>query len=184
MTSTTPNGHAPAKKPYTLDSKQANAKTKVNARCRRSSAYVTIMRVTATTPNAVIAFINPSIPRSPSPWSSPRPARHSPYCRSARFDCYPPVEDRSSISTIRRTTSRRLRFMSLFVPGAYPWAPSCLRSTFSVPQSPRLPSLSASASTHWPDGGIVLDRCLGPRQGPGQKDHGPSDGCRSHSAAG
>src|SRR5258708_19586858 len=61
MTSTTPKGDAPAKKPYTLDNREANAKTRVKARCRRSSAYVTIMRVTATTPSAVIAFINPFI---------------------------------------------------------------------------------------------------------------------------
>ncbi len=77
MTSTTPNGHAPAKKPYTLDNKQANAKTKVKARCRRSSAYVTIMRVTATTPNAVIAFINPHPSVALAVELTARPARQS-----------------------------------------------------------------------------------------------------------
>ncbi len=54
----------------------------------------------------------------------------------------------------------------------------CLRSGFSlpanylsIPQSPQPPSLSANARILWPDAGTVLNRCLGPRQCPGQKDH-------------
>src|SRR5260370_28854474 len=131
MTSTTPKGHAPAKKPYTLDNKHANAKTRVKARCRRSSAYVTIMRVTATTPNAVIAFINPFILGRPRRGTSPCPARQSLSAAVARFDCYPPVEDRSSISTNYVPTSLFVRAsLALFAPGAAPRASSSLRATF------------------------------------------------------
>jgi len=61
MISTTPNGHAPITKPYTLDNKQPNAKANVNRRCRPSSEYIAIMKLSATTPNTVIAFIQPCL---------------------------------------------------------------------------------------------------------------------------
>ena len=50
IASTTPNGHAPLKKPYELDSTQpiANARTKRGP--RRSSAYINIMNVRTATP--------------------------------------------------------------------------------------------------------------------------------------
>ena len=53
MISTTPKGHAPIRKPYTLDSKQPKANANVKPRCRRSSEYAAIMKVNATTPNTV-----------------------------------------------------------------------------------------------------------------------------------
>ncbi len=58
MISTTPKGHAPLKKPYTLDSRQPKAKAKVKVRCLGSSEYIAIMKISASTPNVVIAFIN------------------------------------------------------------------------------------------------------------------------------
>src|SRR5258708_18589157 len=57
MISTTPNGQAPARKPYTLDIRQPAANARMNAGWRRSRAYITIMKVTATTPKTVIRFI-------------------------------------------------------------------------------------------------------------------------------
>src|SRR5712691_3937894 len=79
MTSTTPKGHAPATKPYRLANKQPRAKASVKARCRRSSAYITIMKVTATTPNAVVRrpSFRPSVPTV---------VRVMPECRSDRLD--------------------------------------------------------------------------------------------------
>src|SRR5438128_6852630 len=57
MISTTPKGQAPIRKPYTLDNKQPNAKANVKRRWRPSSEYIAIMKVSARTPNTVIAFI-------------------------------------------------------------------------------------------------------------------------------
>src|SRR2546427_4541277 len=64
MTSTTPKGQAPIRKPHALANKQPNAKANVKRRWRPSSEYIAIMKVSARTPNAVIAFIQPCF-RSP-----------------------------------------------------------------------------------------------------------------------
>src|ERR1700674_3621490 len=56
MISTTPNGHAPARKPYALDIRPPAAKARARARCRLSNAYVAIMKETALTPDAVTAI--------------------------------------------------------------------------------------------------------------------------------
>ena len=53
MISTTPKGHAPARKPYALERRQPQAKAKTKPRCRDSNAYMSIMKVRATIPNAV-----------------------------------------------------------------------------------------------------------------------------------
>src|SRR5438477_58942 len=53
MISTTPNGQAPARNPYALESRHPTAKARTNARCCLSAAYVAIMKVTAITPNTV-----------------------------------------------------------------------------------------------------------------------------------
>lgn len=53
MASTTPNGQVPARNPYVLESTQPQAKARTNCRPRRSSAYISIMNVTAAAPNAV-----------------------------------------------------------------------------------------------------------------------------------
>jgi len=45
-----PNGHAPERKPYTLESTQPNAKAAMKWVLRDSKAYITIMKVTAMTP--------------------------------------------------------------------------------------------------------------------------------------
>jgi hypothetical protein len=51
--STTPNGHVPARKPYALDRRQPQPKARMNPLPRRSSAYISIMNVTAAAPKAV-----------------------------------------------------------------------------------------------------------------------------------
>jgi len=48
--STTPNGQAPDRKPYALESTQPAANASTNFRCRASSAYIAIMKLTAQTP--------------------------------------------------------------------------------------------------------------------------------------
>jgi hypothetical protein len=53
INSTIPNGHVPAKKPYALASTQPQPNAKMKPRPRRSSAYISIMNVTAAAPNAV-----------------------------------------------------------------------------------------------------------------------------------
>jgi hypothetical protein len=50
IASTTPNGHAPLKNPYELDSKQPMANATTNRGPRRSSAYINIMNVRTVTP--------------------------------------------------------------------------------------------------------------------------------------
>ena len=50
ISSTTPNGHAPDAKPYTLDNAHPTAKSSVKMRPRDSSAYITIMKVSTHTP--------------------------------------------------------------------------------------------------------------------------------------
>ncbi len=57
MTSTTPKGQAPIRKPYAPDNKQPNAKANVKRRWLSSSEYIAIMKLSARTPNTVIAFI-------------------------------------------------------------------------------------------------------------------------------
>src|SRR5712692_11082456 len=117
--------------------------------------------------------INQSIhPGSPSPWNSPCPARQSLSAAVARFDCYPPVEDRSSISTNYVTTSLFVsRFISPICTACRLSSVKSPKSYLSVSRSPRPPSLLACARIHWPHVGILLDRRLGPPPGPGQKDH-------------
>jgi len=53
MISTTPNGQAPARNPYALESRHPIAKARTKARCFLSAVYVAIMKVTAITPNDV-----------------------------------------------------------------------------------------------------------------------------------
>ena len=48
--STTPKGHAPARNPYTLDSTHPNANAAMKLRPRFSRAYISIMKLSATTP--------------------------------------------------------------------------------------------------------------------------------------
>lgn len=55
MNSTTPNGQAPDRKPYMLERAHPAANPSTNLRARCSSAYIVIMNVSATTPNAVTA---------------------------------------------------------------------------------------------------------------------------------
>ena len=50
IASTTPNGHAPERKPYTLDMRQPIANSRMKHGPRFSSAYIVIMNVTAKTP--------------------------------------------------------------------------------------------------------------------------------------
>jgi hypothetical protein len=50
MISTTPKGHAPLAKPYTLERTQPSEKRMIKIRERDSSAYINIMNVTTTTP--------------------------------------------------------------------------------------------------------------------------------------
>src|SRR5260370_20293541 len=57
MISTTPKGQAPIRKPYALDNTPPRAKANVKRRCRPSSEYIAIMKVSAKTPNTVVAFI-------------------------------------------------------------------------------------------------------------------------------
>jgi hypothetical protein len=49
----TPNGQAPARKPYAQDSKHPQANASVKPKPRRSSAYISIVKVTAMAPKAV-----------------------------------------------------------------------------------------------------------------------------------
>ncbi len=49
-TSTTPNGHAPWRKPYSADARHASAKASTKRGDRGSSAYATSIVVTATAP--------------------------------------------------------------------------------------------------------------------------------------
>jgi hypothetical protein len=51
--STTPNGHVPARNPYTDDAPHAAENRRTNARDRSSSAYATSIVDTATNPNKV-----------------------------------------------------------------------------------------------------------------------------------
>jgi hypothetical protein len=53
MASTTPNGHAPERNPYTLDSTQKIANANTNVRPRASSAYISIIRLSTVTPTSV-----------------------------------------------------------------------------------------------------------------------------------
>jgi hypothetical protein len=53
IASTTPNGQVPARNPYALDSKHPQPNAKMNPRPRRSSAYMSIMKVTAAAPKRV-----------------------------------------------------------------------------------------------------------------------------------
>lgn len=53
IASTTPKGHAPDANPYALDKTQPHANATTNRRPRCSKAYIVIMKVRATTPNAV-----------------------------------------------------------------------------------------------------------------------------------
>jgi hypothetical protein len=46
----TPNGQAPARKPYAPERRQTTANAKMNARPRRSRAYIAIMNVSAHSP--------------------------------------------------------------------------------------------------------------------------------------
>lgn len=52
--STTPKGHAPDKKPYTLDNTHPTAKPATKTLPRFSRAYIATMKPTATTPKTVI----------------------------------------------------------------------------------------------------------------------------------
>lgn len=54
IASTTPNGQALDRKPYALDNTQPTANATMKSRLRDSKAYINIMNVSATTPNAVI----------------------------------------------------------------------------------------------------------------------------------
>ena len=53
IASTTPNGQAPDWNPYALARAQPTANASTNPMWRRSSAYMTIMKVSAVTPKAV-----------------------------------------------------------------------------------------------------------------------------------
>ena len=53
MSSTTPNGQAPDKKPYVLDSAHPSAKAAMKRLCLLSSEYMAIMNVRARTPKRV-----------------------------------------------------------------------------------------------------------------------------------
>jgi hypothetical protein len=53
IASTTPNGQVPARKPYALDNRQPQPKARMNLLLRLSSAYISIMKVTAAAPKAV-----------------------------------------------------------------------------------------------------------------------------------
>lgn len=50
IASTTPNGQAPLKKPYKAERAQPKANATTKFRCRRSRAYMHIMKVSATAP--------------------------------------------------------------------------------------------------------------------------------------
>ena len=56
ISSTTPKGHAPERKPYTLERTQPTANARTNRRPRRSNAYIAIMNVKAMTPKIVTAM--------------------------------------------------------------------------------------------------------------------------------
>ncbi|GAC1419250.1 MAG: hypothetical protein NVSMB57_13640 [Actinomycetota bacterium] len=58
MASIAPNGQAPDAKPYALDNAQPSANPRMKIEPRRSSAYIVIMKVSATTPKTVITVAN------------------------------------------------------------------------------------------------------------------------------
>ena len=62
ISSTTPKGHVPARKPYALESAHPPAKASTNPRPRRSSAYMSIMKLRTTTPNAVSTSAEAGLP--------------------------------------------------------------------------------------------------------------------------
>src|SRR6266571_7902272 len=53
ISSTTPNGHAPARNPYTLDNTHPRANNRTNRWALYSRAYIPIMNVRAQTPKSV-----------------------------------------------------------------------------------------------------------------------------------
>jgi hypothetical protein len=59
IASTTPNGHVPARKPYALDSAQPPANASTKPLPLRSSAYISIMNVTAQAPKTVSKIHGP-----------------------------------------------------------------------------------------------------------------------------
>ena len=95
------------------------------------------------------------------PHCSVQPYHHAWPCAGMLLNFYDPRENFAHCP----------RFVSATCAGCLPSSVWLLPIYLSVLQSPRPPSLSASAGTHWPDVGTVLDRWLGPPPGPGQKDH-------------
>src|SRR5438445_12738023 len=87
MISTTPKGQAPIRKPYALDNKQPKAKASVKRRCRPSSEYIAIMKVSARTPNTVISLIQPCLHSRFEPRASRR-TRFSVALRFARLHSF------------------------------------------------------------------------------------------------
>jgi hypothetical protein len=53
IASTTPNGQVPARKPYVLESRHPQANASVKRKPRRSSAYISTMKVREMTPKPV-----------------------------------------------------------------------------------------------------------------------------------
>src|SRR5438477_73053 len=80
LASTTPNGHAPDRKPYALERRQPAANAAMNTGWRRSSAYMTIMKPRAQIPNSVIAFTLLTVPeRRGARAAGPDPLRSAPW---------------------------------------------------------------------------------------------------------
>ena len=63
---TTPNGQAPDKNPYVLDSAQPRPNARTNTGCWDSNAYMIIMNVTARTPKTATANVSEHTSRRPA----------------------------------------------------------------------------------------------------------------------
>jgi hypothetical protein len=60
IASTTPNGHALDRNPYRLDRAHPAANARIKPRPRRSSAYMSVMKLSAATPNRVSIYLGGS----------------------------------------------------------------------------------------------------------------------------